>query len=91
MVAYILKSQTQSSDSWPDVQTSHAHTSDCHRMNTGTVDPLIYVGVTCMRYTTYIFVTVVTLRIDFTVLPTTSSLQGTIEGIHQFRNVSQLL
>ena len=51
MVAYILKSRTQSSDSWPDAQTGHPHTSDCHRMNTGTVNPLTCVGVTCMRYT----------------------------------------
>ena len=40
LLAYIWKSQTQSSDSWPDAQTGHPHTSDCHRMNTGTFDPL---------------------------------------------------
>ena len=51
MVAYILKSQTQSSDSWPDAQTGHPHTSDCHRMNTRTVNPLTCVRVTYIRYT----------------------------------------
>ena len=42
-------------------------------------------------YKTYIFMTLLTLCIDFTVFPRTSSLQGTAEGIHQFRNISQLL
>ena len=49
LVAYILKSQIQSSDSWPDAQTGRPHTSDYHRMNTGTFDPLTC--VTCMRDT----------------------------------------